>query len=238
MQNVLTPALNRTWEHRLSTEWALGCSGWFGSYALVACEVLGQYYLLTVGVVLVLVAFGLLAFFDKVFVQLLDLNDLVTLPARHKHGAFLPVVNVDRFSIKRRIVPVAERTHLLVAGTLRFRLDLGRGVLPWKGLLLRFCDTLLRSYVDLLVSLLLWWLVNTSFLESLFNLLQLRGSEPRLSKALAHGLSHHFEQLNDGFSRSSSHVLQLVLHALNRILERLIVHWGFHNQVRVAQDPS
>ena len=128
---MLTPALNRAWEHRLGTKWALGGSGWFGPYALVACEVLSQDHLLTVGVVLVLVAFGLLAFFDKMLIQLLDFNDLVTLPARHEHRALLPVVDVDRLSVKRRVVPVAERTHLLIAGTLRFRLALGRGVLPW-----------------------------------------------------------------------------------------------------------
>ena len=91
-----------------------------------------------------------------------------------------------------------------------------------------FSDTLLSRYVDLLVSLLLGWLVDPSFLESLFDLLQLRGSEPRLGKALAHSLSHHFVELNDGFSRSSSHVLQLVLYTLNGVLECLVVHRGLH----------
>jgi len=44
----------------------------------------------------------------------LNLNDLLTLPARRQHGTFLPVVNVDAFLVKVLIESTAEVANLLI----------------------------------------------------------------------------------------------------------------------------
>ena len=49
--------------------------------------------LFTIGTALVLIR--VLALLHKMFVHALDLNNLLTLPACGKHGAFFPVVDVD-----------------------------------------------------------------------------------------------------------------------------------------------
>jgi hypothetical protein len=59
----------------------------------MACVVFPQDDLFAVRVVLVSTC--VLALFDQMLVHLLDLNNLVALPAGHKHRTFFPVVDVD-----------------------------------------------------------------------------------------------------------------------------------------------
>lgn len=56
-------------------------------------EVFLQDYLFAIGVILVRVP--VLALFNQMLIHLLRLDHLFTFPARHEHGALLPVVDVD-----------------------------------------------------------------------------------------------------------------------------------------------
>ena len=65
---------------------------------------------------MVLITIGILALLQQVFVKLLCLDDLLTLPAGCQHRAFLPVMDVDGLVVERWVVPVAESAHILRIG--------------------------------------------------------------------------------------------------------------------------
>merc|ERR1712038_709056 len=99
---MVTPAFLVRWEYTYRTEWALCCACGLGSNTLVAVEVRLQEY--TVALVAKAISVPVLTLFNQVFIERLDLNDLLTLPARGQHRALLPVVYIYGFFVEVLVI--------------------------------------------------------------------------------------------------------------------------------------
>lgn len=159
-------------------------------------------------------------------VHLLDFNDLVTLPTRRQHRALLPIVNIDRLSVKTRIVPIAKTACLLLWCLFRIKvlnLSLWRFIL----LLNRFLSFLFtcRSFstlrIDvcsdinfgLLLGLLLSFGHYVCFSECTFNLLDL--SRSQIPKTIADLFPHRSVKLDQALDCGKSDVLERMLDTLH-----------------------
>ena len=78
----------------------------------MSVEVLLQKHLLTLVTEFVLVS--VLALINEMVIQARDLNDLLTLPASHQHGALSPVVNIYRILVEILVISVTEVANLLI----------------------------------------------------------------------------------------------------------------------------
>jgi len=134
---MLTPALSRAWEHRLTAQGALARASRLGPHTVMPIEIVFEDNLLAFGVVHVIIR--VLALFKQVLIQLLHLDYLLALPARRQHGALFPVVNVNWFRIERGVIPIAESANVLI----------------WWLLFVKFLFLLLLRLLLLLASLLL-----------------------------------------------------------------------------------
>ena len=78
----------------------------------MSVEVLLQKHLLTLVTEFVLVS--VLALINEMVIQARDLNDLLTLPTSHQHGALSPVMNIYRILVEILVISVTEVTNLLI----------------------------------------------------------------------------------------------------------------------------
>ena len=108
----MTPSFLVRWEYTYRTEWALGSACGLRSNTLVAVEVRLQEY--TVALVAKAISVPVLTLFNQVFIERLDLNDLLTLPARGQHWTLLPVVYINGFFVEVLVVLPTEVAHLFI----------------------------------------------------------------------------------------------------------------------------
>ena len=85
---------------------------WLRLDALMPVEILSLKH--CAALVAVFVLLPVLTLVQQMVVQSLDLNYLLTLPAGREHGAFLPVVDVDRLLVEHLIVASAKVTGFVI----------------------------------------------------------------------------------------------------------------------------
>ena len=109
---VLFPALWTVREYADCAKGALGSTRRLGPHALVTVEVLLEQH--CPAFIAERVLLPALALVDQVLCQGMSLDDLLALPACGKHGALLPVVDVNRFSVEIFVIPAAKVAHFFV----------------------------------------------------------------------------------------------------------------------------
>lgn len=121
---VVLPALRIV---RVNIERAQGtsdgaCRTW--RVALVVVKLVRKDNLLALRMILVFAS--MLALIEKMLLDVLDLDDLLALPARREHGAILPVVHVKRLFVPVGVGLAAEAACVLRSG-LRFTVGAAAG---------------------------------------------------------------------------------------------------------------
>jgi hypothetical protein len=145
----------------------------------------------------------ILALFSQMLVHLLNFNYLVTLPTSRQHRALLPIMDINRLSVKTRVVPIAKTACLLLWRLLRINiLNLALGLLLLSFLFTYRSFSTLRIYVcrdiDLwILLLLLSFRQDVCFSERTFNLLDLSWSQ--IPKTVADLFTHRSVQLDQTF---------------------------------------
>lgn len=108
---MFLPALLVIWIDSLRAERASSSACWLRSDALVALKFIHKEHRSTFWAEFVLV--HVLAFLKEVLFNMLDLDDLLTLPAAGEHRALFPVVNIYGFLIEGWVLPTAEGALVL-----------------------------------------------------------------------------------------------------------------------------
>ena len=89
---MLSPARLAIRKHRYCAQGAFDGACWLRSRTLMPFQILLQEHRFALNALGVLR--GMLALIQKMLLQILYLNDLLTLPAGVEHGTFFPVVDV------------------------------------------------------------------------------------------------------------------------------------------------